>query len=135
MRMAPVTLTDIDFSHYGRLKDIDEAYMQFHGYSQYNHPSELYFWNSSEITFDLGDPAEHDDLGLVKNTGRILYIWQMGARIIFKGTPNPTSGNTAACMYLGRKIRGETLIDSDCLGQLNILMSDGKHWVMHYMND
>lgn len=135
MRMTPVTLTDIDFSHYRRLKDIDEAYMQFHGYSQYNHPSELYFWNSSEITFDLGDPAEHDDLGLVKNAGRILFIWQMGARIIFKGTPNPTSGNTAACMYLGRKIRGETSIDSDCLGQLNILMSDGKHWVMHYMND
>ena len=135
MRMTPVTLTDIDFSHYRRLRDIDEAYMQFHGYSQYNHPSELYFWNSSEITFDLGDPAEHDDLGLVKNAGRILFIWQMGARIIFKGTPNPTSGNTAACMYLGRKIRGETLIDSDCLGQLNILMSDGKHWVMHYMND
>ncbi len=135
MRMTPVTLTDIDFSHYRRLKDIDEAYMQFHGYSQYDHPSELYFWNSSEITFDLGDPAEHDDLGLVKNSGRILFIWQMGARIIFKGTPNPTSGNTAACMYLGRKIRGETSIDSDCLGQLNILMSDGKHWVMHYMND
>ena len=135
MRMTPVTLTDIDFSHYRRLKDIDEAYMQFHGYSQYDHPSELYFWNSSEITFDLGDPAEHDDLGLVKNAGRILFIWQMGERIIFKGTPNPTSGNTAACMYLGRKIRGETLIDSDCLGQLNILMSDGKHWVMHYMND
>lgn len=135
MRMTPVTLTDIDFSHYRRLRDIDEAYMQFHGYSQYNHPSELYFWNSSEITFDLGDPAEHDDLGLVKNAGRILFIWQMGARIIFKGTPNPTSGNTAACMYLGRKIRGETLINSDCLGQLNILMSDGKHWVMHYMND
>lgn len=135
MRMTPVTLTDIDFSNYRRLKDIDEAYMQFHGYSQYNHPSELYFWNSSEITFDLGDPAEHDDLGLVKNAGRILFIWQMGARIIFKGTPNPTSGNTAACMYLGRKIRGETSIDSDCLGQLNILMSDGKHWVMHYMND
>lgn len=135
MRMTPVTLTDIDFSHYRRLKDIDEAYMQFHGYSQYDHPSELYFWNSSEITFDLGDPAEHDDLGLVKNAGRILFIWQMGARIIFRGTPNPTSGNTAACMYLGRKIRGETSIDSDCLGQLNILMSDGKHWVMHYMND
>ena len=109
--------------------------MPFHGRSQYNHPSELYFWNSSEITFDLGDPAEHDDRGLVKNAGRILFIWQMGARIIFKGTPNPTSGNTAACMYLGRKIRGETSIDSDCLGQLNILMSDGKHWVMHYMND
>lgn len=135
MRMTPVTLTDIDFSHYRRLKDIDEAYMQFHGYSQYNHPSELYFWNSSEITFDLGDPAEHDDLGLVKNAGRILFIWQMGARIIFKGTPDHKSGNTAACMYLGRKIRGETSIDSDCLGQLNILMSDGKHWVMHYMND
>ena len=135
MRMIPVTLEDIDFVHFRGLKDIDEAYMPFHGRSQYNHPSELYFWNSSEITFDLGDPAEHDDLGLVKNAGRILFIWQMGERIIFKGTPNPTSGNTAACMYLGRKIRGETLIDSDCLGQLNILMSDGKHWVMHYMND
>ena len=135
MRMTPVTLEDIDFVHFRGLKDIDEEYMQFHGRSQYNHPSELYFWNSSEITFDLGDPAEHDDLGLVKNAGRILFIWQMGARIIFKGTPNPTSGNTAACMYLGRKIRGETSIDSDCLGQLNILMSDGKHWVMHYMND
>jgi len=135
MRMTPITLEDIDFVHFRGLKDIDEAYMQFHGYSQYNHPSELYFWNSSEITFDLGDPAEHDDRGLVKNAGRILFIWQMGARIIFKGTPNPTSGNTAACMYLGRKIRGETSIDSDCLGQLNILMSDGKHWVMHYMND
>ena len=135
MRMIPVTLTDIDFFHFRGLKDIDEEYMSFSGRSQYNHPSELYFWNSSEITFDLGDPAEHDDLGLVKNAGRILFIWQMGARIIFKGTPNPTSGNTAACMYLGRKIRGETSIDSDCLGQLNILMSDGKHWVMHYMND
>ena len=135
MRMTPVTLEDIDFVHFRGLKDIDEVYMPFHGRSQYNHPSELYFWNSSEITFDLGDPAEHDDLGLVKNAGRILFIWQMGERIIFKGTPNPRSGNTAACMYLGRKIRGETLIDSDCLGQLNILMSDGKHWVMHYMND
>lgn len=135
MRMIPVTLTDIDFVHFRGLKDIDEEYMSFSGRSQYNHPSELYFWNSSEITFDLGDPAEYDDRGLVKNAGRILFIWQMGARIIFKGTPNPTSGNTAACMYLGRKIRGETSIDSDCLGQLNILMSDGKHWVMHYMND
>lgn len=135
MRMIPITLEDIDFVHFRGLKDIDEEYMSFHGRSQYNHPSELYFWNSSEITFDLGDPAEHDDRGLVKNTGRILFIWQMGARIIFKGTPNPTSGNTAACMYLGRKIRGETSIDSDCLGQLNIIMSDGKHWIMHYMND
>ena len=135
IRMIPVTLTDIDFVNFRGLKDIDEVYMSFSGRSQYNHPSELYFWNSSEITFDLGDPAEHDDRGLVKNAGRILFIWQMGARIIFKGTPNPTSGNTAACMYLGRKIRGETSIDSDCLGQLNILMSDGKHWVMHYMND
>lgn len=135
MRMIPITLEDIDFVHFRGLKDIDEEYMSFSGRSQYNHPSELYFWNSSEITFDLGDPAEQDDFGLVKNTGRILFIWQMGARIIFKGTPNPTSGNTAACMYLGRKIRGETSIDSDCLGQLNILMSDGKHWVMHYMND
>ena len=135
MRMIPITLEDIDFVHFRGLKDIDEVYMPFHGRSQYNHPSELYFWNSSEITFDLGDPAEHDDRGLVKNAGRILFIWQMGERIIFKGTPNPTSGNTAACMYLGRKIRGETSIDSDCLGQLNILMSDGKHWVMHYMND
>ena len=135
IRMIPVTLTDIDFVHFRGLKDIDEVYMSFSGRSQYNHPSELYFWNSSEITFDLGDPAEQDDRGLVKNTGRILFIWQMGARIIFRGTPNPRSGNTAACMYLGRKIRGETSIDSDCLGQLNILMSDGKHWVMHYMND
>ncbi len=135
IRMIPITLEDIDFVHFRGLKDIDEVYMPFHGRSQYNHPSELYFWNSSEITFDLGDPAENDDLGLVKNAGRILFIWQMGERIIFKGTPNPTSGNTAACMYLGRKIRGETSIDSDCLGQLNILMSDGKHWVMHYMND
>ena len=135
MRMTPITLTDIDFANHKRLKDIDEVYMSFHGYSQYNHPSELYFWNSSEITFDLGDPADHDDRGLVKNTGRILYIWQMGARIIFKATPNSTSGNTAACMYLGRKIRGDTSFDSNTLGQLNIIMSDGKHWIMHYMND